>query len=423
MIWLLLLTSCRQTVEDTATPGTDLGPPPMDPAIVALVDPHRMKAHIDVLADDALGGRIPGSVGSQSARDYILGEMLEIGLEPIGIDGGFEYSYPNSAGADNFMLDPEGLVVPHQTTEGVNLVGVIPGTEAERADEYMVVMAHYDHLGVDASGDAYNGAFDNAAAVAMNLEIARVLIEQSAAFPRSLVFLFTDDEEFGLDGADEWIRDPTVPQEDIVFGVSTDPLGRASLPDFDPIALMGLERSPGLDAAGRSAARFTQGPVYFISRDIIPVFASDQDTFYDQSTPALWFTNIGFSFYHTVDDTAETIDYRIMLRNAELLMYALATIGTTADRYEYTGPKPTGADEALEAKRVFEDLLKSDYVSGSDAELARFYIAELDKVIAADSEEAVDNAEILYVAALYFLLFDLPTKFPGEIPPPWPEGW
>jgi len=247
------------------------------------------------------------------------------------------------------------------------------------------------------------------------------MLENDIQIGRSIIFMFTDDEEFGLDGAEQWIQYPTVSEESIVFGVSTDPLGRPNLPDFDPIVLIGLERSPELGDAWRKAAEFVDN-VYFINRSMVPVFASDQDPFFEEETPALWFTNIGFSFYHTTDDRAETIDYRTVLRDAKLLVYALSIIGNTNDRYTYTGPvDPNGAD-AAEALRLIEDLLLSDYPDNSDREMAEFYSSQLTDVVEADSHDVLaTSVESFYVGALYFLLFDLPAKYPGEIPPPWPD--
>lgn len=413
---LLFLIGCAK---DEPAPKEALTPP-LDKAVVARVDPARIRDHVEVLADDALGGRIPGSVGSAQARDYLVGEMIEVGLEPLGLDGAYTWEYPNEPSADSFMLDATGAVVPHQTSVGTNLIGVIPGADPVLAEEVMVVMAHYDHLGVDEDGAVYNGAFDNATAVGMNLEIARALIDSGTRFDRTLVFLFTDDEEFGLDGADEWIRDPSVPQENVVFGVSTDPLGRAMLPDFAPIVLIGLERAPAFEAVWREAALHVEGPIYFVNRDIIPIFASDQDPFWEQDTPALWFTNIGFTWYHTTGDVAETIDYRIVLRDADLLMQALAIAGNTDERYAYNGPVPPAGQAARDAKKLFVDMKQSAYPSTGDREQADFLIEQLDAVIAADSTSAVDSAEALYTAGLYYLLFDLPQKYPGEVPPPFP---
>jgi hypothetical protein len=422
MTYLLALLACNGgDPVDTAR----IIPPPLDPAIIAQFDPHKIKAHTEVLAASEMGGRVPGSFGSEDARNYIEGVMIEIGLEPLGADGGYVFPYPNSAYPGRYQQLRDGSIVEMTTDTGYNLVGVLPGSDPALSDEYMVVMAHYDHLGVEEDGTVYNGAFDNAAAVGMNLEIARVLIENNAAPGRSTIFLFTDDEETGLDGADAWINASTVPIDDIVFGVSTDPLGRRMLPDFAPIVLIGGERSPALEDRWREAATFVDSPIYFIHRDVIPIFASDQDEFYKAVTPvpAVWFTNIGFAFYHTTNDTADTIDYRMILDDAEFLAQALTLIGADDQRYDYDGPfEPAGA-AAEEASRLLNDMLKSKWPNTADRELADFYLTQLQWVIDADSQDVLDNPEVLYTATLYFLLFDMSLKYVGEIPPPWPEGW
>lgn len=421
MLLLLSLLSCTTSPD----PVNESPPPPLDPAIVAKIDPHRIKAHTEFLCDDALGGRISGSAGSKTAREYLIEQMTEIGLEPGGTNGGYAAAYSNEPFPNRFELTAEGVVVPHDSDTGYNLIGVLPGSDPDLAREYMVVMAHYDHLGVTEEGDVFNGAFDNAAAVGMNLEIARTLIDNDAAPGRSTLFLITDDEESGLDGANAWIGSPTIAREDIVFGVSTDPLGRRMLPDFAPIVLIGLERSPGLRSRWEEAAAFTDSAVYFINRDVIPVFASDQDEFFEASTPvpALWFTNVGFTWYHTTGDTAETIDYRMVLEDANLLAQALTLIGNSEERFDYEGPKEPKAVAAQEAKTLILDMFESEYPSGNDREFAQFYLDQLDAIIEADSQDVVLDAEALYIGTLYFMLFDMPAKFPGEVPPPWPEGW
>ena len=418
LTFVLLLASCKDKTSDTSA---DQEPAPFPDELLAQIDPYAIQAHVDYLSADSLGGRIPGSVGSRTAQDYIQAEMAAVGLQPIGLDGSFRYAYENRSSEGSWMLDEEGAIVPHQSAEGVDLVGLVPGSDPVLSEEYMVVIAHYDHLGVTAEGDVFNGAFDNAAAVGMSLEMARVLIDNSVSMKRSLLFLFTDDEEFGLRGAEAWIQDPTVPQESIVFGVSVDPTGRRNLPDFDPIVLIGLERSPALAAVWREAARWVDAPVYQINRDVIPIFASDQDRFFEQETPALWFTNIGFSFYHTPEDTAETIDYRMVLQNAGLIGNVLAMIGDTDERFDYIGPVEPDAETASEALRIINDLLLSEYPNRSDRDLAEFYQEELQAVVEANSHDALStNIDAFYTGALFMLLFDLPRKYPGEVPPPWP---
>ena len=415
---LLLLFSCSSTPDDTPLEG------PVAPAILNSISASNMKIHVDILASDAMGGRIPGSPGHLASKDYILSEMEAVGLIPIG-DEGFEYIYPNAPVGNRFMLDENDEVQPQSTEWGYDLVGLVPGSDPELSDEYMVLMAHYDHLGVDENGDAFNGAFDNATAVAMGLELARVMIEEDAAPGRSVVFLFTDDEEYGLTGSREWIGASTVPQEDVIFGVSADPLGRGILPDYKPIVLMGLDRSPELRERWEEVAQFSEEPVVFVHRDAVPVFSSDQDPWYEleDPIPAVWFTNPGMSFYHTINDDPITVDYRMMLASSRHLMEVLTDLGGDDQRYTFTGPGPKDGTMASDAGELLKGVMGSEYLTGDERTQAQFLLDQMQVAIDANSVEALESWEGTFFAAAYFLLMELPVNHPGPVPPPWPPRW
>ena len=392
----------------------------MPEAVVNELSWTRMRAHVDVLADDARGGRLPGSYGHRISRDYIEAEMQEIGLLPIGLDQTYLYPYDSTPPGERLQALPDGSIVPQEQDTGWDLVGLYPGTNPALAHETIVLMAHYDHLGVDETGAVFNGAFDNAAAVALLLELARVLITEEVSLERSVAFLFTDDEEAGLDGARAWINASTLPAEDIVFGISLDPLGRAMLPDFSPIVLMGLERSPTLQARFQETEAYADVPVVFIHRDTVPVFSSDQDTFHEQEVPAIWFTNPGFSFYHTVDDTPETIDYRMLLADARYTAHIVALFGNDKERFAFQPPQEAGVYTAKQSQRLFKGALASELLTQEDREYAEYFMDELDRVIEVGGMEALDHPESFFTAALYFLLFELGWSYPGDIPPPTP---
>ena len=77
-----------------------------------------------------------------------------------------------------------------------------------------------------------------------------------------------------------------MPHGQVVFGVSVDPTGRGVLPDFWPIVLIGLERSPALLARWRETAEIPSTvPVHFVHRETVPVFASDHDRFFANTEP------------------------------------------------------------------------------------------------------------------------------------------
>ena len=413
---LLLLASCSSSPEEEALER------PVPAEILNSISASNMKEHVDVLASDAMGGRIPGSPGHLDSKDYILAQMEDIGLLPLGQEG-YEYIYPNAPSGSRFMLDENNEIQPQSTEWGYDLVGLVPGSDPELSDEYMVLMAHYDHLGVDEEGNAYNGAFDNATAVAMALELARVMLDEASAPGRSVVFLFTDDEEYGLTGSREWIGASTVPQEDIIFGVSADPIGRGLLPDYKPIALMGLDRSPELRERWEKVAQFSEEPVVFVHREAVPVFSSDQDPWYELADPipAVWFTNPGMSFYHTIDDDPITVDYRMMLASSRHLLEVLTDLGGDDQRYAFRGPGPMDGSMAADAGELLHGVMGSSYLTESELVQAQFLLDQMQIAVDADSVEALESWEGTFFAAAYFLLMELPINHPGPVPPPWPE--
>jgi Zn-dependent M28 family amino/carboxypeptidase len=112
-----------------------------------------------------------------------------------------------------------------------NLAGVMPGKD--RPDEYVVYMAHWDHLGLGDSPDGdriYNGAVDNATGVAGILTIARAYRDMLPGASRSVLFLAVTAEESGLVGSEYYVEHPLVPLEKTAAVINIDalaPLGRA----------------------------------------------------------------------------------------------------------------------------------------------------------------------------------------------------
>lgn len=124
---------------------------------------------------------------------------------------------------------PLGLTATGSVRNGVrratssNVVGVLPGST--RPDEYVVLTAHWDHLGraLAFSGDAiFNGAVDNATGTAGLLELARAFGEVSPAPERSVLFVAFTGEEYGLLGSEYFAEHPTVPLDRVAAGINID---------------------------------------------------------------------------------------------------------------------------------------------------------------------------------------------------------
>lgn len=169
-----------------------------------------------------------------------------------------------------------------------NVLGVLPGSDPALRDEYIIITAHLDHIGIGepVDGDAiYNGAWDNATGIAVMLEVARALKEHGAP-RRSVIFAAVGAEEFGLIGSDYFAEYPTVPLEAIVANVNID-MPYAAAPTRDFVAF-GAEHT----SLGPVAAAAARAEGYQLSPDPIPeevIFVrSDQFSFVQRGIPAIY---------------------------------------------------------------------------------------------------------------------------------------
>ena len=154
------------------------GTPARSAQPVQAPDSARMLTALAFLSSDELRGRETGTEGSAQARAYLVHEFESAGVLTAG---------------DGFESPFDFAVRSGETLRGVNVVGWVRGTETP--DRYIVVSAHYDHVGVR-RGEIYNGADDNASGAAAVVEIAYAL---AAEPPRNSVILVAfDAEEKGL---------------------------------------------------------------------------------------------------------------------------------------------------------------------------------------------------------------------------------
>ncbi|HYF32587.1 MAG TPA: M28 family peptidase [Chitinophagaceae bacterium] len=181
-----------------------------------------------------------------------------------------------------------GYRTSHTDFESYNVVGLIPGSDKQLKNEYVVHSAHLDHLGIGrvVNGDSiYNGAHDNASGVASLLEISRVYVSSGARPKRSILILMVTAEEMGLLGSSYFAANPTVPKGSIVANVNTDmPTVIAPLLSVVPL---GAEHSSIMDhvkfAAGHLGLDVEKDPEPNENRFV----RSDQYSFVLSGIPAL----------------------------------------------------------------------------------------------------------------------------------------
>jgi aminopeptidase YwaD len=265
-------------------------------------------ADIGFLASDRLEGRGTGTAGNDSAAAYIARRFASLRLRL------FDSSYLQS-----FVARPLAAAHDGQSAElpAQNVVGLLPGRDAQLRSQYVVVGAHYDHLGRSPRGaldpDARNairhGADDNASGTAAVLELARLLSRNAPR--RSVIFVAFSGEEMGLLGSQYFVDHSPVPLDSVVAMVNFDMVGR--LRDGKLIVygvatateLPALLDSANRAAAGRSAPWSTPLNIAALGDGFGP---SDHSSFYARNIPVLHFFTDLHEDYHRASDDVRKIN-------------------------------------------------------------------------------------------------------------------
>ena len=253
-----------------------------------VIDSARVVEDLRYISSSELEGRATGTAGNARAREYIVQAFTEAGLLPF--EGGF---------AAPFTYDGQ---------EGVNVVGHVRG--AERPDRYLVVTAHYDHLGVR-DGAIYHGADDNASGTAALLELARHFGAPENRPGHTIVFVAFDAEEAGLRGARAFVASPPVQRDSILLNVNMDMVSRNAAGE---IYAAGTFHYPFLgplaDAvAERSKLTVLRGH----DRPAVPGMddwtgMSDHGAFHEVGIPFIYFGVEDHPDYHRPTDTFDNTD-------------------------------------------------------------------------------------------------------------------
>ncbi len=272
----------------------------------------RIAEDVRYLASDRLQGRRIGSGGADSAAAWIALRMEQAGLTRA----------PGASSWYQAFIIAHDAPAAHGTTlagaRGRNVVGLLKGRDPALSAEYVVVGAHYDHLGTggsgsldpDSAGAPHNGADDNASGVAAILEIARRLALARPA--RSVIFVAFSGEEEGLLGSAHYVKYPPVPNAQVVAMLNFDMVGR--LRD-DKLVIYGVETARewrGMIDSLNTTARFAltlQGDGYG---------PSDHTSFTLAKKPVLHFFTGTHADYHRTTDDFERINLDGILRVASL---------------------------------------------------------------------------------------------------------
>ena len=293
-----------------------------------LADTAGLRSRVAFLADSLCAGRASGTPGSLHAQSAIARQFAAYGLKPAG--GTYFHGFRTLTGGSAH-----------------NVVGFLPGS----GDRYVVVAAHYDHIGTLA-GTLYPGADSNASGVAALLTLAQMfqhLKELGKTYSHTIIFAALDGKEQSLSGSHHlWneiagglIRDQRtglpVSPKDIDRMVNIDQVGGTEAPIHKnrPDYLMmlcepGDGRRDALLIANQSPeVSLDLGFDYYGSKDFTRVFyrtISDQKPFLDHGVPSVMFTSGITLRNNKVTDNADSLDYGILRRRVLAMFYYLVRV-------------------------------------------------------------------------------------------------
>jgi hypothetical protein len=251
------------------------------------------------LADDALGGRLAGSPGERCAGEFIAQRFAALKLKTAGSDGTYFQSF-SAASAVN----------PHAPGgTGRNVIAILEGADPQLKNEFVIVGAHYDHLGmgqfgstsVDKKPAIHNGADDNASGVAALLESAAHLARGPRP-ARSIVFAAFSGEEAGLLGSAHFVNNPTITLTNARAMINLDMVGRLGA---GPLIVYGIGTANEWEKIVQAAAAEQKVGV---SLKPDGYGASDHTSFYLKDIPVLHLFTNSHSDYHNPGDDWEKID-------------------------------------------------------------------------------------------------------------------
>ena len=281
----------------------------------------RMRHWVEALCAPKLEGRRFTTPGALRAARYVASQFEALGLQSLAPKGATPYlqAFP----------------------QGHNVLGLLRAKSPHRTGETVIVQAHFDHL-----GPMSPGASDNAAGVAIVLELARELAAHPERLTRDVLFASFDGEEMGWVGASAYAKQPAVPLAKTVAFVNMDAMGRTfcDLPEKRLVAF-GAEHSPELLAQLQSETA-AHPDITPLGTDLIGD-RSDYVPFQNAQVPYLFFFNGTHKDYHDHGDTPDKVDYEWLASDSKAIRDAVLAIASGDVTPKYHDPVALPGEAAL----------------------------------------------------------------------------
>lgn len=278
-----------------------------------------IKEHIWTLAAPQMKGRFPGTAQNKKAVNYLVKQFKKSGIVPY--NGSYIQEFTAKIRVKKGVQD-----TPYVKTQ--NVIGYIEGSDPVLKHEFIVIGAHYDHLGMGGASSKkpdtvaiHLGADDNASGTAALLEIAEKLAANQASLKRSIMVIAFGAEEQGLLGSKYFTEHPLVPLSQIKLMINMDMVGRMN-------AEKHLYMGGAATFDGGVELMTSLGPEIGIHPIVnhYDVGGSDHVSFYKKNLPVLGFHTGGHPQYHTPEDDRRLINVAGEKLVCDYIYKALTTV-------------------------------------------------------------------------------------------------
>ena len=263
---------------------------------------NRIKEDVSFLASDALEGRQTGTEGEKKAAKYISERFAELNLLEKGTSKYLQpFTFkPKTNPHDEVKFDVNG----DGTITGNNVIGFVDN----KAENTIIIGAHYDHLGFGGEGSLYrdsikaihNGADDNASGIAILLNLAARLKDKNTN--NNYLFMAFSGEEMGLLGSNYFVKNPTIDTKKVSYMINMDMVGR--MKKDSTLAVYGTGTSPIFKQVLKS-----HNDNFKLMQQESGVGPSDHTSFYLADMPVLHFFTGQHEDYHKPGDDSEKLNY------------------------------------------------------------------------------------------------------------------
>lgn len=284
-----------------------------------IISPTDLLKDLQHLSSDTFLGRKTGEIGSILAQDFIINALRMNNVAPM---------------LDTYR-QPFYNEQTFETVSGVNIAGIVRGKK--HPHQYIVLSAHYDHLGAQA-GEVFNGADDNASGVIALLHYATQI--QQHPLDHSVIFLFTDAEEIGLEGAKQFLADNSQWIKDIKLNVNIDMIAgdqktrRLSYVEYRVLKQLSVDEKRQWQALQKQLAisvrkGFKQSLLSAGASKNHWLYVSDHGAFYQHKIPCIYFGVGSHANYHEFSDDYAHVNKAFFVKAVSAIYWQIMYLDMT----------------------------------------------------------------------------------------------